>query len=913
MIEVDNMIECTNLVLVHNSVQVYEAVADGLSVWLDGLRDSFCNNIIAENRYRMILDGLQLTLLITLLSVVSGTLLGGVVCYIRMNRRRWLQNIGKVYVEIMRGTPVLVLLLIMYYVVFGSVNVSPVTIAIITFAINMSAYVCEILRTNIESIDRGQTEAGLSLGFTKHQTFFLIVLPQAVRRALPVYIGEVVGTLKGTSIVGYVALMDITKASDLIRSRTFDPFFPLLFSAMIYFVIAWIITKSLGMMIRKRAVTMKVLTLFFSVTLCGGCTERADVAINSEEDVWNHKVGVLNGSVHDIALTGKIDEQNMSRFMDISSMMKAVEQHKIDAAYIESVTWLFVSRQFPTLTYGESDLGDKAIGAMFPKDDPVILEQFNKFLAELQSTEKWEQMDRNWLTPGVEPDTTIMFRNSVKTGIPLKVAARGSHFPHNYMANGRLYGLEIEIAELFTARLNRPVEYTVINDFIPYVTEHKGDMAFSMVFITEERKKSVNFSNPYIFSKPIYIYSKPEHKRESAGSGCLSLWVWGLLVVTAVCGYGYYQRKRKKPFRACVDEGGHLMSIRHLTKTYDNGLTVLRDVNVDIDKGEVISIIGPSGTGKSTFLRCLNLLEQPTGGEIIIDGEDMLSPRADVSRMRMKMGMVFQSFNLFDHKTIMQNVTLAPMHLLGKSKPEAEAKAMELLQLVGLSDKANAYPCQLSGGQKQRVAIARSLAMEPDILLFDEPTSALDPTMVSEVLGVMRTLASKGMTMLVVTHEMRFACDVSSRVIYMDQGVIYESGSPSQIFENPQKELTRRFVNRIRECAYTITSHDYDYYEMIAKFENFCSNFSFSVEKKNVVQHCIEESLLILMPPSYKGSVNIKFNYSEKTGESVLTFTLSETIDTSLLDNEDSMISVAMLRNFCREFKIEANRFTLVF
>lgn len=883
--------------------------------WLDGLKESFNNNLLVENRYQMILDGLQLTLLITLMSVIFGTLLGGLVCYVRMSKRKWMRYMGIGYVEIMRGTPVLVLLLIMYYVVFGKVNINPVTIAIITFAINMSAYVCEILRTNIESIDRGQTEAGLSLGFTKIQTFLLIVLPQAVRRAIPVYIGEVVGTLKGTSIVGYIAVMDMTKASDLIRSRTFDPFFPLLFSALIYFLIAWVITKLLGLLVKNRNM-VKVLIPLCAVSLLCSCSEATTADINSEEDVWNSRVGVLNGSVHDLALTPKVDAKNLNRFMDLSAMMKAVEQKKIDAAYVESVTWTFASRQFPTLTYGDSYMEDKSIGAMFPKDDPDLLDRFNHFLIELRSTEKWEQMNQNWLTIGIDPDTTIMFRNPVTTGTPIKIAARGNHYPHNYMANGRLYGFEIEMAELFAASLNRPAVYTVINDFIPYITEHRGDMAFSMVFITEERKKRVNFSEPYLFSKAIYVYNKPEPKAAVADNDSQMSWIWYLLIVIlGIAGVAVlYKRNKKNLGNVKTGDGGHLMSIRHLTKTYDNGLQVLKDVNVNIDRGEVISIIGPSGTGKSTFLRCLNLLEQPTSGEIYIDGEDILAPNANVAKIRQKMGMVFQSFNLFDHKTILQNITLAPMHLLGKSKEEAEAKAMDLLQLVGLSDKANVYPSQLSGGQKQRIAIARSLAMEPEILLFDEPTSALDPTMVSEVLGVMRTLASKGMTMLVVTHEMRFAQDVSSRVFFMDQGVIYENGTPEQIFDNPQKELTKKFINRIRECEYNISSRDYDYYGMIAKFENFCSNFSFSVDKKNTVQHCIEESLLMLMPsPANDVSIVVSLNYSEKTGESILSFTMPEVIDAGLLDKEDNMISAVMLRNLCKEVKVEDTKLCLEF
>lgn len=224
-----------------------------------------------------------------------------------------------------------------------------------------------------------------------------------------------------------------------------------------------------------------------------------------------------------------------------------------------------------------------------------------------------------------------------------------------------------------------------------------------------------------------------------------------------------------------------MITVKHLTKTYTDRephFTVLRDINCNIEKGEVISIIGPSGTGKSTFLRCLNLLEHPTSGEIIIDGQNILDKKTDINKIRQKMGMVFQSFNLFDHLSIIDNVTLAPIKILGMDKQSARERALELLQQVGLADKADNFPSSLSGGQKQRVAIARCLSMNPDIILFDEPTSALDPTMVGEVLNVIKQLARKGMTMAIVTHEMKFAQDVSTRVFFMNQGVIYEEGAP---------------------------------------------------------------------------------------------------------------------------------------
>ncbi|MBE5948292.1 MAG: amino acid ABC transporter ATP-binding protein [Lachnospiraceae bacterium] len=226
-------------------------------------------------------------------------------------------------------------------------------------------------------------------------------------------------------------------------------------------------------------------------------------------------------------------------------------------------------------------------------------------------------------------------------------------------------------------------------------------------------------------------------------------------------------------------------------------IKALDGVSVDINRGEVVVVIGPSGSGKSTFLRSLNLLENPTGGEIVFEGTDITDRKNDINKHRQKMGMVFQHFNLFPNMTILKNMTLAPIKLLGKTKEEAEKTAMELLERVGLADRANAYPSQLSGGQKQRIAIVRALCMNPDVMLFDEPTSALDPEMVGEVLEVMKNLAREGMTMIVVTHEMGFAREVASRVIFMDSGKIVEEGNPAEIFDNPQSERLKSFLAKV--------------------------------------------------------------------------------------------------------------------
>jgi len=547
-------------------MSAFELDGGGLFSLFASFAGSFQSNILQENRYLLILEGLKTTVIISVFSTLFGTLLGALVCFMRMSGNRVLSLIAKLYISVLRGTPVLVFLMLMFYVVFASVDVNPVVVSVIAFGMNFAAYVAEIYRAGIESIDKGQTEAGIAMGFTRVTTFLFIVLPQTVLRILPVYKGEFISLVKMTSVVGYIAVQDLTKASDIIRSRTFDAFFPLFMVAILYFSISWVLTLSLD--------------------------------------------------------------------------------------YVE------------------------------------------------------RQVD-------------------------------------------------------------------------------------------------------------------PKSKR--------------------------------------------MIKVEHLSKKFGN-LVVLKDVTLEIREGEVISVIGPSGTGKSTLLRCINLLERPSGGSIFIDGVDILDAKTDVPKIRQKMNMVFQSFNLFAHLSVLDNLTIAPIKLLGMAKKEAEERSMKILTLVGLAEKADNFPDELSGGQKQRVAIARCLAMDPKIILFDEPTSSLDPTMVSEVLSVIRRLARDGMTMVIVTHEMDFASDLSNRVLYMDEGVIYEEGSPAQIFDNPQREKTKAFINRIRSINCHIASSKYDLYSIQAEIEAFCEKQILPMKTRQNLLSIVDVLLNIYTPLLHTTTLDITVAYSEKNG-----------------------------------------------
>ena len=886
----------------------------------------------------MILDGLQVTLIITFCAVLLGTLLGGLVCWMRMNRRVWLRHVAKVFIDLMRGTPVLVLLMLMYYVIMAPLNATGIVVAIVTFAMNTAAYVSEMLRTTIQGIDRGQTEAGLALGFTQRKTFLRIVLPQVIRAVMPVYQGEVISLLKGTSIVGYIAVADITRASDLIRSRTFDAFFPLIVTAIIYFLVAWLIGLLLQSLVQRRHV--KALAMAVVLTLLGiagmlrapetdaiadAVTQRNVPAVFKA--LTGKRVAVVIGSIQDIAVTEMAPNADIMRLTNTTDMLAALDNGKVDVAGDENLTVTFNKEISAKVDTVNASLPPMPLGACFSLNNTQLKQDFDSFLADIRSDGTYQKIYDRW--KNADNPSAVAIPQQRGTGRTLRVAIYPAMPPFSFISSGKPSGLEIDILTEWANRRNWRLEFLVM-DFasqIPAVQTDKADMAMGAISITKERQKQVLFSDGYLESHILLLTRKGE-------AGILThpsllseleeeekkLWPWAvailILISGSICIFKYLKRRSspaKLPSKptTCLAEG--CLHIAHMKKSFGS-FDVLRDINLDVHKGEVISIIGPSGTGKSTFLRCLNLLEHPTGGSILINGQDILSPDADVPMLRRRMGMVFQSFNLFNGMSVLDNICLAPMQLLGKGREEAEQKARELLQMVGLAERADATPDQLSGGQKQRVAIARALAMEPEILLFDEPTSALDPTMVSEVLGVMTRLAREGMTMIVVTHEMRFARQVSSRVLFFADGVVYEDGTPDQLFEHPQRERTRQFIQQIHETTFCIESEQFDWYAMMAQMEQFCQQYNLSRQQTDSVLHVVDESLAILGADgkTIQPGTRLVLSYTEKDESLQFSIHCPQAIDRDifLADNDD--LALTILRNFCRDISIDGNMLRMI-
>ena len=873
---------------------------------IGSIAESFTNNLITEDRYRMILDGLQVTLLITFCAAIFGTLLGGLVCWMRMSRRKWVSTTAKVYIDIMRGTPVLVLLMLMYYVVMAPVNATGIVVAIVTFALNMAAYVSEMLRTAIEGIDRGQTEAGLALGYTRRQTFFKIVLPQVVKAVMPVYQGEVISLLKGTSIVGYITVADMTRASDLIRSRTFDAFFPLIVTAIIYFIMAWLIGLLLTSLVQRKRIKAIVAA---AMLLIGGTVCYLPSMFSTTESVAQKevpavfkalsgkKVGVVIGSIQDMVVTEMAPDADIQRVASYADLLAALENGKVDVAGFESLTMTFNKEVTSKVDSVGAGLAPIPIGACFRLDNSELQQDFNNYLADIKDDGTYQNILNRWTN--ADDPSALDIPKQRGTGKPLRVAIYPSMPPFNFICSGKPSGIEVDILTEWANRRNWKLEFLVM-DFaaqIPAVQTGKADMAMGAISITEERQKQVLFSDGYFESHILLITRKGEAgiltnpSQPTATDDNTSQWLWIVaILIVILIGVGVWlilRRKRNakhlKPRTSDLKPPtSNLIRVSHLKKSYGN-LEILRDINVDIHRGEVISIIGPSGTGKSTFMRCLNLLEQPTGGSIFVDGEDILAKGYPVHLMRQKMGMVFQGFNLFGHKTVLENVMMAPCQLQGVPPEKAREEGMALLRKVGLAEKADVYPSSLSGGQKQRVAIARALAMKPDVILFDEPTSALDPTMVGEVLSVIRQLADEGMTMLIVTHEMKFAHDVSTRIFFMYDGYIHEDGTPQQIFEAPVHSATKAFVQRIRKKVFEIGGPDFDFLGMHSAINAFCYKYGIS-EKQETAQLLVDKMLDDVM--AAHRPITVRITHSEQSGVTALDFMVEKMTATPLTDEQ---------------------------
>ncbi|MBQ7259385.1 MAG: ABC transporter permease subunit [Paludibacteraceae bacterium] len=897
-------------------------ILTGCTGMLRSVVNSFGNNLIVENRYQMILDGLQATLLITFCAAILGTLLGGLVCRMRMSRHAWMQRIAKVYIDLMRGTPVLVLLMLMYYVFMAPLGTTGITVAIVTFAMNASAYIGEMLRSSIESIDRGQTEAGLALGYTPRQTFFRIIMPQVVKSVQPVYQGEIISLLKGTSIVGYIAVMDVTRAGDLIRSRTFDAFFPLIFTAAIYFLVAWLIGLVLTGLVQHRPKRVAVAaSMLIVLGVAGAIPKVLSDKVPSTKEVEaaaappvfraleGRRVGVIIGSIQDIAVTQYAPHADIRRFTSMTDIMAALENGKVDVLCQENFTVTANKAIAAVVDTIDAGLPPRYVAACFKHGNTALQQDFNAFLADIRADGTYQKIFDRWLK--ADDPAALPAPHQYGTGELIRVATYSAMPPYNFICSGQPSGMEIDLLTEWANRRNYRLEFLMM-DFasqIPALQTGKADIALGSVAVTEERQKQVLFSDGYNAARIMFYTRKGEADILTKGQSDKVLstkdectmhewtkeagtWLWMagfLLLLTAGGIWIVLRRKRNLTAKRSYSEtvlqrsgltgvAGPIISISHLSKSFGS-LSVLRDVNVEIHRGEVISIIGPSGTGKSTLLRCLNLLERPTEGNIMVDGENIVTDDYPVNLLRRKMGMVFQSFNLFAHLTVLENITLAPCQLLGESIETAREEGMALLRQVGLAEKADEYPSALSGGQKQRVAIARALAMHPEVILFDEPTSALDPTMVGEVLSVIRQLAKSGLTMLIVTHEMKFAKDVSTRIFFMNDGIIYEDGTPDQIFNHPVHSATKDFINRRQKLVYEIGSNDFDFLQIHTGINRFCLKYDITDKTKlacRLTQEMLLQHLLTCRP------LTLRLTHTELSGVTALDFMIENLTESPL-------------------------------
>jgi len=853
----------------------------------------------------MILDGLWLTLAITFFAIILATILGAAICGARMSSKKWLNTLSVVYIDLMRGVPILVLLMIMYYIVLAPFDANGFIVSIITFGLCHSAYMSEMFRTSIERIDKGQLEAGMALGLPKKQAFTSIILPQAIKSIIPVYQGEVVSMLKGTAVVGYIAVVDVTKACDLIRSRTFDAFFPLLTAAVLYFFFAWLIGFVLSRVGKKKRNIGGIAILALCLLLpLHSCASAAGEKFTTEEEVIQRgTIAIAAGSSYEMEYLKFMDRNRVKIYPSSADCLNALKTKKVDSCLGDLLSASTLIEQDSSLVAIPTHLEPVHMGAAFNKDNVELTAHFISFIDQIKENGILEELTQRWISDVPLSDRHVDIPLPEK-GEPLRLVIPGGTAPLEFVTERGYDGLEIEVVQRFASELGRPlkIETGDRTTFIASLCTGKADLAVSSIGDTPERRKVVAII-PFLDNDVIMLVKKNVAEPHNSANRSL-IGIVFLLTIGILCAFFAFKtfiKKKSSGRRSSTMESSDdsIICISHLSKTFPDGTSVLKDVNLKVKNGEVISIIGPSGTGKSTLLRCLNLLETPTGGEIHIGGQDILAEDADVPKIREKMGMVFQNFNLFSDMTALQNVIFVPLKLK-KMEPEAARKrGMELLDMVGLASKCDLMPSQLSGGQKQRVAIARALAMEPEILLFDEPTSALDPTMVSEVLGVIQMLSKLGKTMMIVTHEMKFARDVSTRVLYMDQGIIYEEGTPGQIFDNPQKHNTKVFINRIRNIDFSIDGQ-FDYFTMYAQIDAFCMRYSFPLPKKDAVTHIIEEFLELV---NERRDIQLSLNYSEKDGSVSISFVLPDSIP--LPDTESDDISASMLRLYAGKISVE--------
>lgn len=588
------------------------------------LFERFYITFIYQNRYQFFLDGFSMTLLLTLSTFVLGTLLGALFCFVRFSKSKVIRKVVDILVGFFVELPTLVWLLICAYVIFVNTNLSVVIIVILGLTLKAASYMCDIFYTAVNAVNDGEAEAARTLGMTKYQAFLKVTLPQAVKNALPIYKNQFIITMQETSIVGYLAIQDLTRASSIVTSRTLDALFGVIVVALIYILIGYVFTSLLNLLGHEKHLTEK----------------------------------------------------------DIE-------------------------------------------------------------------------------------------------------------------------GIEIP-------------EYNI-----------------------------------------------------------------------------------------AFDSKGTSIKLRGVKKVFDETNLIFENVDLDVNTGEAVVIIGGSGCGKSTLLRCINRLIEPTEGEIYFNDENILDPKYDIDAYRKRAGMVFQQFNLFSHLNVLENIILAPMLLDGKSKEDAIAEAMMLLRKVGMENRAFQMPSELSGGQKQRVAITRALAMHPDVILFDEPTSALDPTMVEEVETVIRRLIDFGMTSIIVTHEMDFAANVASKVVFLAEKSIYEQGPAAQIFKNPSRELTRQFLYRSRFCKETVTAQDIDVYALCSKLRAFASQYGMVKKQSRGIEYLCEEILVPLN--KLNETANVYLECSSKGDEHTLIFEFPGMKDDPLSSDKLDEIGLMLAKGFTKTLTTEKN------